>query len=95
MPAVSARTFNYLQQLDGFYEVSEEQIIYWTQWLTHLLKINIELTSALTMAGAISYLKTQTKPSKILILLSGGNVDPSAYKAIWENNFLQNMPSLG
>ena len=41
------------------------------------------------MAGAISYLKTQTKPSKILILLSGGNVDPSAYKAIWENNFLQ------
>lgn len=94
-PAVSARTFNYLQQLDGFYEVSEEQIIYWTQWLTHLLKINIEPTSALTMAGAISYLKTQTKPSKILILLSGGNVDPSAYKAIWENNFLQNMPSLG
>ena len=94
-PAVSARTFNYLQQLDGFYEVSEELIIYWTQWLMHLLKITIEPTSALSMAGAISYLKTQTKPTKILILLSGGNVDPSTYQKIWENNFLQKIPSLG
>ena len=33
-----------------------------------------------TNDASISYLKTQTKPSKILILLSGGNVDPSAYK---------------
>ena len=94
-PAVSSRTFNYLQQLDGFYEISEETIIYLTQWLMHLLKITIEPTSALSMAGAISYLKNQTKPTKILILLSGGNVDPSTYQKIWENNFLQKIPSLG
>ena len=94
-PAVSSRTFNYLQQLDGFYEISEETIIYLTQWLMHLLKITIEPTSALSMAGAISYLKNQTKPTKILILLSGGNVDPSTYQKIWENNFLPKIPSLG
>lgn len=93
-PAVSKRTFHYLQQLDGFFEASEEQIIYWTQWLMHLLKITIEPTSALTMSGAVSYLMTQNKPCKILILLSGGNVDPSTYKTIWENNFLKEIPTL-
>ena len=45
--------------------------------------------------GSFSYLKNQTKPTKILILLSGGNVDPSTYQKIWENNFLQKIPSLG
>ena len=63
--------------------------------LQDLADENIEPTSALSMAGAISYLKTQTKPTKILILLSGGNVDPSTYQKIWENNFLQKIPSLG
>jgi hypothetical protein len=30
----------------GFYEIGEEEILYWTQWLTHLLKINLEPTGA-------------------------------------------------
>jgi len=50
-------TFEYLKQLDDFYEVSEEKIIYWTQWLTHLLKLHIEPTSALSMEAAFLWLK--------------------------------------
>ena len=34
---VSERTFAYLRQITGFIEVSEEDIIYWTAWLNHLL----------------------------------------------------------
>ena len=41
----------------------------------NLLKIKKERVWALTIVGIISYFKNQTKPSKILILLSVGNVD--------------------
>ncbi len=41
---ISPRTFAYLRQLAGFYEVSETDIVYWTQWLMHLLKISVETT---------------------------------------------------
>lgn len=32
--SVSERTFQYIKKLNGFYEISEEEIIYRTQWLT-------------------------------------------------------------
>ena len=35
-PEISERTFKYLKQLNGFYEIDEDQIIYWTQWLMNL-----------------------------------------------------------
>ena len=47
--SVGHLTFEYLRQLDGFYEVDEPRILYWTQWLQHLLKLHIEPTSAMTM----------------------------------------------
>jgi threonine dehydratase len=58
-PAVSERTFYYLSQLDGFFEIPEHDIIYWTQWLMHLLKITVEPTSAVAMAGGVKCLKKQ------------------------------------
>ena len=58
-----------IKKLDGFYEITEEDIIYWTQWLTHLLKINMELINT----------KRRKTRKKILIRASGGNVDPSTY----------------
>ena len=65
-PAVSERTFYYLSQLDGFFEIPENDIIYWTQWLMHLLKITVEPTSAVAMAGAVKCLKKQkSKKTKI------------------------------
>jgi threonine dehydratase len=93
-PAVSKRTFHYLKQLDGFYEVSENEIIYWTQWLMHLLKITVEPTSAVAMAGAFQWLKTQKTKQRVLVLLSGGNIAPETYQNIWKESFLEKIPSL-
>jgi len=92
--SVSERTFQYIKKLNGFYEVSEEEIIYWTQWLTHLLKINLEPTCALGMVGAYKYIKEGNSGSKILIIISGGNIDPATYIKIWENLYLDQIPSL-
>lgn len=86
---VSPRTFQYLQKLRGFYEVSEEQMVYWTQWLTHLLKTTVEPTSAVAMGAAAQWLRTQTTPQRVLVLLSGGNIAPETHHRIWETNHLQ------
>lgn len=89
---VSERTFQYIKKLAGFYEISEEQIIYWTQWLTHLLKINLEPTSALGMAGAYEWIKQDNHNKKILVILSGGNIDPSTYVQIWGKSYVDCLP---
>lgn len=89
-------TFEYLKKLDGFFEVEEEKIIYWTQWLTHLLKINIEPSSALAMAAAVEYLSkgSYKEAQKILIILSGGNISADKHRAIWEKDYLVSVPAL-
>lgn len=86
--AISARTFAYLQQLSGFFEVTENDIMYWTQWLTHLLKVSVEPTSAVAMAGAVHYLKTQTTRKRVLIILSGGNIGPDTQRQVWAQDYL-------
>ncbi|MBY0281802.1 MAG: serine/threonine dehydratase [Alphaproteobacteria bacterium] len=91
---ISERTFQYIKQLNGFYEISEEEIIYWTQWLTHLLKVNIEPTSALGIAGAFKYINEGNQNEKILIILSGGNVDPITHTKIWEKSHLECFPKI-
>lgn len=93
-PSVSKRTFYYLKQLDGFFEIPENEIIYWTQWLMHLLKVLIEPTSAVAMAGAFEWLKTQKTKQRVLIMISGGNISPEIYQKIWEKNFLDKVPNL-
>ena len=92
--AVGDITFEYLKQLDAFYEVDEEKIIYWTQWLTHLLKCRIEPTSAMTMAGACEWLKGASAQKKVLVILSGGNIDQPTTHKIWESDYLGHLPSL-
>lgn len=91
---ISELTFQYLKKIDGFYEVSEERIIYWTQWLQHLLKITIEPTAALAMAACCEWLKTQTERQHVLVILSGGNVGAAAHRQIWEKDYLDVIPSL-
>lgn len=93
-PGVCERTFNYLKKLDGFYEITEQEIIYWTQWLMHLLKVTLEPTSALGMAAAYKWLREQRSSKKILIIVSGGNIDPSTYEKIWEKGYLDKTPKL-
>lgn len=92
--AVSQRTFGYLQRLNGFYEISEEEIIYWTQWLTHLLKISLEPTAAVAMAAAFKWLQTQKQKQQILVILSGGNIAPETQRIIWENDYLSKLPMI-
>ncbi|MBS2097592.1 serine/threonine dehydratase [Carboxylicivirga linearis] len=86
-------TFEYLKQLDDFYEVPEENIIYWTQWLTHLLKIHIEPTSAMAMEAAVQWLKKQKSKKKVVLVLSGGNIDHLVQKKIWNTNHLDITPN--
>ncbi|MDC7682893.1 serine/threonine dehydratase [Asticcacaulis sp. BYS171W] len=92
--SVSPRTLHYLKQLDGLYEIAEDEILYWTQWLTHLLKSVIEPTSAMNMAGVVRWLKTQDQPRTVLVILSGGNIAPETQMQIWTRDYLQRFPSL-
>ncbi|MFT3997367.1 MAG: serine/threonine dehydratase [Asticcacaulis sp.] len=91
--SVSARTLSYLRQLDGFYEVDEADIIYWTQWLTHLLKLVIEPTSAMSMAGVVRWLATQSGPRTVLVILSGGNIAAETQAQIWAEDHLTSPPA--
>lgn len=87
-------TFEYLKRLDDFYEIEESQMIYWTQWLTHLLKVRVEPTSALPMEAARQWMSKQSSKKRILIVLSGGNIDQKTNLKIWENDFLSDIPRL-
>lgn len=91
---LSERTFNYIQQVDDVIEVEEEDIIYWTAWIPYLLNIGCEPTAGLAMAAAFNWLKTQKKSCRVLILLSGGNVDQQSLKKIWKTDHLARTPSL-
>jgi threo-3-hydroxy-L-aspartate ammonia-lyase len=93
---ISEITFQYLKKLDDFLELEEEKIIYWTQWLIHLLKLNLEPSSALAMAAAVKHLKKQnyTRPQNILIILSGGNISEDKQRLIWERDYLSLPPNI-
>ncbi|SHG16618.1 serine/threonine dehydratase [Flagellimonas flava] len=92
--AVGDITFEYLKQLDGFYEIDEDRMVYWTQWLTHLLKCTIEPTSAMSMEGVVQWLKGQNPGKRVLVVISGGNIDQPTRSKIWESNYLDQSPSL-
>lgn len=92
--AVGDITFEYLKLLDDMYEIEEPYILYWTQWLTHLLKLQVEPTSAMTMEGVSRWLSDQSSKRRVLIILSGGNIDQETIVKIWDNNFLINKPTL-
>lgn len=91
---VAERTFRYLQNLADFYEIEERDIIYWTQWLQHLLKATVEPTAAVSMAAAFAWLKTQKDKQRVLIMLSGGNIDVATHQKIWQQGYLDTPPSL-
>lgn len=72
---VLPQSFSYLQKLAGFFEISEEEIIFWQKKLSEMLDQKIEPTSALSIAGVVQYLKQNPtpKPTRILAIISGGN----------------------
>ncbi len=89
--SATPRTLEYLKKLDELCEVSESDIVFWTQWLTHLLKLHCEPTSALGMVAAYKWIEKQTHKKNILIILSGGNIDQKTSAKIWEEDFLNNF----
>jgi threonine dehydratase len=91
---VGDKTFPHLKALDGFYEVDEPTIAYWTQWLQHLLKIHVEPTCAMSMGGVVEWLKLHSSEQKVLVMLSGGNIDQQKMLKIWQDDYLQEVPSL-
>jgi threonine dehydratase len=91
---VSERTFQYLQKLDGMYLIPETEIYYWTAWLIHLLKVACEPSCSLNMAAVCKWLATQKEKKRILVLISGGNIDPVLYREIWQEDYLLKPPSL-
>jgi threonine dehydratase len=92
--SISPRTFMYLKKLDGFFTVSEHAILYWTAWLSHLLKVVCEPSSALNMQAVCEWLTKSEKKMKVLVLISGGNIDPSFYRVLWEEDYLLHPPLL-
>lgn len=91
---VSERTFKYLQKLDGFYLGKEKDIYYWTAWLIHLLKCAVEPSAALNMIGVCEWLAKQKDRKKVLVMISGGNIDPVLYREIWREDYLLTPPRL-
>jgi threonine dehydratase len=92
---LSERTFTYIQKLDGIFLAKEEEIKYWTIWLSYLLKITIEPSCAINMSGALQWLKDKRSPQKVLILISGGNIDHSFYSTLWQEiGLLEIKPTL-
>jgi threonine dehydratase len=92
--AVGDITFEYLKKLDGFYEIEEEYLVYWTQWLTHLLKCRIEPTCAMPMEAIRRWLRKQKTKKRVLMVISGGNVDQRTTQKIWEKDCLDKSPRL-
>ncbi len=74
--ATSERCFNYLKQLAGVLEITEEQIIFWQKKISEILEQKIEPTSALAIAGLAQFLKNNPtqKNQKFLVIISGGNL---------------------
>ncbi|MCW8092654.1 serine/threonine dehydratase [Alteromonas sp. ASW11-130] len=93
-PCLGALTFPFIQQLDEFYEVNEQQIAYWTQWLQHLLKMHVEPTSAMSMAAVVAWAISAPPGQTAIVLLTGGNVSQQSMRKIWQNDYLLQPPNI-
>ena len=74
------------------YLVDEDRIKYWTIWLSYLLKITVEPSCAINMEGVVQWLKKQSCKQKVLVLISGGNIDHNFYSQLWQSTEDLNNP---
>jgi threonine dehydratase len=93
-PSIGEHTFEILRTVDAFYEVSEPDIVYWTQWLQHLLKLHIEPTCAMTMQAVVNWLSTQNSKKRVMVIISGGNISQASMQKIWQHDTLSTLPSM-
>jgi threonine dehydratase len=93
-PSVGEHTFEIIKTVDEFSEVDESSIIYWTQWLQHLLKLHIEPTCAMTMQAVVNYLAKQKSKKRVMVIISGGNISQASMHKIWHQDCLDTLPNL-
>lgn len=90
---LSKRTFDYLKRINKIYLCSEDEIFYWTAWLMQAIKVTCEPSAAISMAAAFKWIKENGANKKILVLISGGNIDPTLYEKLWSIDHLKKLPS--
>lgn len=93
-PSLGDITFEIVKNVAGFYEVNEQNIAYWTQWLQHLLKLHVEPTSAMSMAAVCKWLADKKDKQDVLVILTGGNIDNANMNKIWAQDYLTELPAL-
>lgn len=74
---VTPKIFEYIKKLDDIYEISEQEIEYWTIWFKHLTGIACEPTSALSLAAAYRFVREHGTGKKLAIVITGSNFDES------------------
>jgi threonine dehydratase len=62
--------------------------------LTHILKLHVEPTSAMTMEAVVQWLKNQKTKKRVMIILSGGNIDQANQLTVWNKNYLDFRPKI-
>jgi threonine dehydratase len=48
----------------------------------------------MSMGAVVEWLKSQSVEQKVLVILSGGNIDQQKMLKIWQDDHLQKVPSL-
>ncbi len=89
--SISLRTFKYLKKIDGIHLVNEESIYYWTACIIQALKITCEPSAGISMAVAADWIKQNGEGKTVLVLISGGNVDPNFYLKLLQCNYLDKI----
>jgi threonine dehydratase len=79
---LSERTFNYVKASDGILTIEDTVALEWSYRLLQTMKLTVEPSSAIALAGAMSWLDQQIESKKVMVLLSGGNIDLLRWKAI-------------
>jgi threonine dehydratase len=73
--SLSERTFGYIKKyVDSIITVSEQEIIYAMRFLWERLKIVVEPSGAVSLAGLLAK-KVDVKNKKVGVIISGGNID--------------------
>ena len=81
--SLSPLTWSILRTADGIRRVDESDLLRWTRTLQESLKVLVEPTSALAAAAAEQWLAEQDGPRRVLLVLSGANLDADTMRAIW------------
>ncbi len=83
--AIANTTLPYLRSLDGFFLIEEEETLYWTKLLNLVLQVNCEAACAINMAAVAKWLEHQVCPQKVLVIISGGNLNDRTRKTVYES----------